>query len=652
MITRRIFVSICILCMAWAWATAASAQSSTSTKPSKADVVLQTWQMLDYMAADYSGAVRHGKVIDATEYAEMQEFAARAAQRIATLPPTAATPDLKAKATSLQTAIAAKASPAEVAGKAHDVTQALLAAYPVPTAPKTTPDLAQGASLYRAHCAACHGTTGHGDGPAGRALTPPPIDFTDVARADQRSVLSLYETISQGVAGTAMAAWENKLSSRQRWDLAYYVGSLAYTDDVAAGKKIWHDNATARAQIADLGELSQARVSQLSSSLGLDKARSLIGYLRANPDALGNAASGLALARGRLAASLAAYHRGATDDAGRLALSAYLDGVEPVEPRLNIRDGALRSQIELAMGAYRTAVSSGAPTPKVDKLAARADTLLQQAEQSLNGTDSGPVAVFAGAFTILVREGLEALLVVVALLASLRKAERSDGARYVHLGWVVAVAAGVATWVLARYAISISGASRELTEGLSSLFAAAVLLGVGLWMHRKSIGGRWQAYIKAKLSQAMSRRSLWFLFALAFISVYREIFETILFYTALWGEGQQAWLLAGIGSGIVVLGVIAWLLMRTSKRLPIALFFKASSALIAILAVVLAGKGIAALQEAGWIGVSLAPVPHIDVLGIYPSWQPVIAQLLVIAALVGGAVWNVRRRERRVPIAD
>jgi len=259
------------------------------------------------------------------------------------------------------------------------------------------------------------------------------------------------------------------------------------------------------------------------------------------------------------------------------------------------------------------------------------------------------MATFLGAFIILVREGLEALLVIVALLAFLYKAERHESARYVHLGWVLALVAGGITWALARYAITISGAGRELTEGLSSLLAAAVLISVGLWMHRKSAGGRWQSYLKEKMSVALDRRSAWFLFGLAFISVYREVFETILFYAALWSDGQEAWLLAGIAAGVGVLGIIAWVLLKTSRRLPLGLFFSASSILIAILAVVLTGKGVAALQEAGWVAVSTVSVPRIELLGVFPTWQSLLAQVFVLTLLVAGFAFNALRTRHGPP---
>jgi high-affinity iron transporter len=208
---------------------------------------------------------------------------------------------------------------------------------------------------------------------------------------------------------------------------------------------------------------------------------------------------------------------------------------------------------------------------------------------------------------------------------------------HVHAGWIAALGAGVATWGVATYVVAISGANREVTEGLSSLFASIVLLGVGLWMHQKSTAGRWQAYLKNKLSSAMSRRSAWALFLLAFVAVYREVFETVLFYSALAAEGQRGAMLAGLGAGIGILAIVAWLLLRTSARMPIGKFFSASSVLVAVLAIVLAGKGVAALQEAGWLVSSpLAALATIEWLGFFPSAQSVAAQLVVLVTAVIG----------------
>jgi high-affinity iron transporter len=159
-------------------------------------------------------------------------------------------------------------------------------------------------------------------------------------------------------------------------------------------------------------------------------------------------------------------------------------------------------------------------------------------------------------------------------------------------------------------------------------------------MHQKSLAGRWQEYVRSKLTSALNRRSAWVLFALAFLTVYREVFETILFYIALWNERNGTSLLAGLGAGVAALAAIAFVLTRFSRKLPIGQFFKWSSLLIAVLAVVLVGKGIAALQEAGWIGIHPITSPRIPVLGIFPSAQVLAGQLAMLACAVIGFVAN------------
>jgi high-affinity iron transporter len=233
------------------------------------------------------------------------------------------------------------------------------------------------------------------------------------------------------------------------------------------------------------------------------------------------------------------------------------------------------------------------------------------------------------------------------MIAFLRKAERGEALRYVHGGWVSAIIAGGITWAVATYAIGISGASRELTEGFGSLFAAVVLLSVGIWMHGKAQADQWQRYIREKMSRALSGGSGWFLFGLAFVVVYREVFETILFYAALSAQGDNGMLLAGAGSAIGLLSLIAWAMLRYSRKLPIAQFFRYSSWLMAVLTVVLAGKGVAALQEAGLINIApLADVPRLSMLGVFPTWQSVLAQLLMAVAIAVGFAWNGRDRSR------
>lgn len=187
----------------------------------------QTWQMLDYIAVDYAGAVQSGPHRRPGRI--RRDAGVRRRSPCATGPSQFVTPEqpvLLGEADRLTAAVAAKAEPTEVAALARRPADDLLASYPIGAVPASPPDLSRGAALYAQQCAACHGPSGHGDGLAAAGLDPPPIAFTDAARAAQRTPFALYEVISQGVPGTAMASFAG-LSEADRWALAFYVGSSA-----------------------------------------------------------------------------------------------------------------------------------------------------------------------------------------------------------------------------------------------------------------------------------------------------------------------------------------------------------------------------------------------------------------------------------------
>jgi high-affinity iron transporter len=610
-----------------------------------ANDVQTAWRLLDYIAVDYDGAVADGRVTSASEYAEMTEFSASAAAKVAALPANPQRQALLDGAARLQKLIADKAPKQDVAQAGHGLAAALLAAYPVPLAPVEAPSFARGRALYAENCAACHGAKGDGHGPNAASLSTPPIAFTDRARAEQRSVFALYQVITQGIDGTAMPSWDS-LPSQDRWALAFYAGHFAFTDQQASeGKRLWESDPSLHNLVPDLKTLVGLRPAALAKTIGQDKADAVFAYLRRNPDAVAQQPSGsLDLVRTRLANSLAAYRAGHRKEAKDLALSAYLDGFEPVEPTLGARDGTLMTRIESEMGQYRAALGRGASVDDATRRVQILDGLFDDAEATLASNSGSELTTFVGAATILLREGLEALLIVVAMIAFLRKAERVEVLPYVHGGWIGALAAGVATWAVATYAIGISGASRELTEGFGSIFAAVVLLSVGIWMHGKAQADQWQRYIRAKMTKALTGRSAWFLFGLAFIVVYREVFETILFYAALWTQGNGGAMLAGAGLAVAALAIIAWAMLRYSRDLPIAKFFNYSAWLMAVLTVVLAGKGVAALQEAGIIDIApLVTAPRVSLLGIFPTVQSLAAQAAMLLAIILGFSLNRRK---------
>jgi high-affinity iron transporter len=204
-------------------------------------------------------------------------------------------------------------------------------------------------------------------------------------------------------------------------------------------------------------------------------------------------------------------------------------------------------------------------------------------------------------------------------------------------GWIAALGAGAATWWIASNVVAVSGASREVIEGVSALLAAAILFYVSYWLLSKTEAARWQSFLDDRLRSALSRGSLGMLATLSFVAVYRECFETVLFFQALAaqaGPDGRGALLGGIAAGAVVLGLLALVVFRFGRRLPMRRFFAASSLLLYGLAVVLAGHGVAALQEAGWIPATPVSLFRFEWLGIYPTAQGLAVQgALLVAAL-------------------
>ncbi|MFT3800197.1 MAG: cytochrome c/FTR1 family iron permease [Burkholderiaceae bacterium] len=632
---------IATLVFASGWAAAQPAVQPTAPAAAAPADARQLWQLLDYVAVDYAGAVEDGKVVSEAEYAEMLDFTENALKQLQELPEHAAKPRIRDTIAELREAVENKASAEQVAALAHRANAELIAAFPMPVAPKSLPDLARGRSLYAKQCASCHGASGNGDGPAAVGLEPPPIAFTDAERARARSLMALYQVISQGVEGTSMPRFD-ALADEDRWALAFYVGTLAYDEAMRErGQALWAKNdAAAKARFGDLAALTTTTEAAAAQTLGADAARDLTAYLRTHAAAVdAGKPSGLALARSRLKESLDAMHRGDKAGATRLGLSAYLDGFEPIEPVVGARDASLLLRVEETMLAYRSAVAKGA-TDEAEAAAAKLGELFDRVDQLLGDAKADPMTTFVGALTILLREGVEALLIVIGMVAFLKKADRRDALRHVHLGWISALVAGILTWGVATYLVDISGASREITEGLGSILAALILLSVGLWMHQKSAAGRWHEYLHGKLSAALTRRSAWALFGLSFVAVYREVFETVLFYSALASDGNGHALAAGFGVAVLLLAVIAWLLLRTSARMPIGRFFSITSVLVAVLAVVLIGKGAAALQEAGWLSVNPIALPRIELLGIYPTLETAAAQIVVALIAIAGFAKN------------
>jgi high-affinity iron transporter len=620
--------AMALICLLW-YAGATGAQGA----PEQAPLILH---MLDYMAVDYPEFVQDGTVLDAAEYAEQVEFSQQVQSMLAQLPAHPNQPSLLQQAAQLVALIQAKRPGPEVASLATQLRWSVIRVYNVEVAPKHLPDLRTAAPLYQTQCSGCHGPQGQGDGPAAASLDPSPSNFHERQRMDQRSLYSLYSTITLGVQGTGMSSFR-MLGEEERWALAFYVSNLAsHEADLKRGAELWQSG-VGHTWFPDLASIATATASDVRAEHGDDAVHVLV-YLRSQPDLVMSASESPLVRSSRLLReSLEVYRRGQAQAAQELAVSAYLDGFELVEASLDAVDKRLRMVVEGEMLRYRSMLKNGEPIAAAESQAGRLQELLAEAQHRLEGTRLPAGATFLSAFVILLREGLETILILAVIFALLIKADRRDAMPYVHAGWISALVLGGMTWLVASYVIVISGATREVTEGITALVAAAILLYVGFWMHRKAYADRWRTFLQGQLRDALSARTTWALALVSFLAVYREAFETVLFYQALWIQAAPAYVpvLGGLLAAAVALVVLGWLILRGSIRLPLGLFFGATSMLLALLAVIFVGKGVAALQEARTLPIDPVNVPAIPALGLYPNLQGLALQVLLIL-LIGG----------------
>ena len=263
---------------------------------------------------------------------------------------------------------------------------------------------------------------------------------------------------------------------------------------------------------------------------------------------------------------------------------------------------------------------------------------------------------FLTAFGLLVREGLEAILVIAAIVAYLIKTGNKNMLKGVYLGSLAAIIASVIlAWALETLMGEQSGVARELLEGWTMFLAVAVLFYVSNWMLSKADNIAWENYISGKVQQSIDSKSQWTLIFAAFIAVMREGAELILFYSAAFtgGMSNPAYIAYGIAAGVVVL-VIVWVCFRYfSVRLPLRAFFMFTSVLLFLMCISFMGKGVVELTEADVItGRTVIPAMKgfsIEILSIYDRAETLIPQIMLVIAAVWIMLPHIFRKKDKSP---
>ena len=358
--------------------------------------------------------------------------------------------------------------------------------------------------------------------------------------------------------------------------------------------------------------------------------------------------------------ALEAVKDGDRERAYRLARSAYLDHYEFVEIPMRLRDPNEVLDTEFKFAAMRNDIRDGAPLSDIRRDVADVREGLVASDRVL--ADKGlaaPAIAFGFSFSILFREGIEAVLLIAILLGSLSAGSAHDYKRPLGLGVLAALGATLVTWALATLVIDIAPVSRELMEAITALVAVGVLVIVSFWLVSRLEHRRRQEFMRARVASAMAAGTALAFAGLGFTAVYREGFETVLFYQALnlFAEGLGLWVALGAAAAAVALGGVAYAILKLGKQLPLRPMLIGGAAVLLLLAVAFTGNAVRSLQSVDLVRATPVDWPRLPVFvaeltGIHPTREGLIAQVVLLGVFVLGAVWvfavEPARRRRRV----
>ena len=361
--------------------------------------------------------------------------------------------------------------------------------------------------------------------------------------------------------------------------------------------------------------------------------------------------------REQLMATQIYYEQGDTQSAYASARTAYLDSYEYIEIPLRTIAPDFTLEVEFEFATLRNLINQNAPVDEINKAIIAIERSLDESERLVSGTGTiAPMIAFVSSFAIIFREGLESVLILGAIVTYLEASRNIKFKKYVHYGIVLAIGATAVTWFIASYVIEISGVNRELIEAVAALSATAILFYVSFWILNKIEHKRWMEFVKAKVFQASTTGGVMVFVLLSFFTVYREGFETVLFYQAMFGFAKYMELWVGLGFilGIVSLLAIYYGFRKLGKRLPLRVLFGLTMGIGAYLSIAFLGNAIREFQVLDYIPYTsmLGIIPRLDInvatmTGIYPTLETTIGQIVLLSVYVVASLYVLILRPRR-----
>lgn len=364
----------------------------------------------------------------------------------------------------------------------------------------------------------------------------------------------------------------------------------------------------------------------------------------------------------KLVELLQKYKEGENDKAFMAARSAYLDSYENIEVPLRPINPDYTLDMEIKFAELRNLIQQHQPYPRVEAKVVEIRSGLDESERLVTGTGTlAPSLAFSTSFSIIFREGLESALIIGAILTYLEASRNSHYKKHVYLGIVIAIIATVITWFIAQFVIDITGASKELIEAIAGISAVAVLFWVSFWILNKVETKKWIEFVKAKVWQATTTGSVMVFAMLSFFTVYREGFETVLFYQAMFSfaKNMEIFVFLGLVLGLAVIISVVFVIRKLGKKLPLRVLFGLTMAIGAYMSIAFIGNAIREFQEIGYISTThlFGIIPRLEInlatmTGIHPTLETTIAQILLLSVYVVGCLYLLILQPRRKKLVE
>jgi len=401
--------------------------------------------------------------------------------------------------------------------------------------------------------------------------------------------------------------------------------------------------------------------SSSSTNIGIEASAISSKDLKKIGDATENEKSGVRneidFIRDSLESVMVYYQNGDYQAAYTAARTAYLDSYEFVEIPLRSIDPDFTLDVEFQFSELRNLIKEQASFEDIQQATIKIKRSLDESERLVTGTGAiAPAIAFSSSFSIIFREGLESVLILGAILTYLEASRNTKFKPYVYYGVVIAIAATAVTWIIASYVIEISGANRELIEAIAALSATAVLFYVSFWILNKIETKKWIEFVKAKIWQATTTGGVMVFVMLSFFTVYREGFETVLFYQAMSGFAKymEVYVSLGFILGIISLLVIYYGMRRLGRKLPLRALFALTMGIGAYLSLAFLGNAIRELQTLDVISYTslLGIIPRLDInlatmTGIYPTLETVIGQIILLGVYLTASFYVLFMRPQK-----